>query len=148
MTRVRILGREDVSLEYELVTSETAREALSSYDRVESEVEIRNSVVYRTSSLGGALASLNDLDWYLTRYARFSEVLEPSVSTHEWISRSLARKLYEREVDPEDTTEYYLVRGVVDGELREPVYGKEEPPEYDLYDTDDVTVTRISEDEF
>jgi len=146
VTRVRVLGKDEYDLRGELLTSETSREALSTYDFLETRIE--NVVVVETATLGGALALLNDLDWYLTRYARASEVLEPSVSEDEWLSRRLAERIYEGKIDADDTDEFYVVRGVKDGELLQPLYSRGEPAEYDLAETDFVTVTRLDESEF
>lgn len=146
MTRVRILGKDEYDLRGELLTSETSREALSTYDFLETRIE--NAVVVETATLGGALALLNDLDWYLTRYARASEVLEPSVSEEEWLSRSLAESVYEGKVEVDETDDFYVVRGVRDGELLQPLYSRGEPAEYDLAETDFVIVTRLDESEF
>lgn len=146
VTRVRILGEEGIDLRGELLTSQTSREALSTYDFLETRIE--NAVVVETATLGGALALLNDLDWYLTRYARASEVLEPSVSETEWLSRRLAERVYEGKTDADETEEFYVVRGVQDGEVLQPLYSRGEPAEYDLAETDFVTVTRVDEEEF
>jgi hypothetical protein len=146
VTRVRVLGKDEYDLRGELLTSETSREALSTYDFLETRIE--NAVVVETATLGGALALLNDLDWYLTRYARASEVLEPSVSEEEWLSRRLAERVYEGKTDADDTDDFYVVRGVSDGELLQPLYSRGEPAEYDLAETDFVTVTRLDESEF
>jgi len=146
VTRVRVLGKDEYDLRGELLTSETSREALSTYDFLETRIE--NVVVVETATLGGALALLNDLDWYLTRYARASEVLEPSVSEDEWLSRRLAERIYEGKIEADDTDEFYVVRGVSDGELLQPLYSRREPAEYDLAETDFVTVTRLDESEF
>jgi hypothetical protein len=146
VTRVRILGDDGYDVRGELVSSETSREALSTYDFLDTPIE--NAVVVETATLGGALALLNDLDWYLTRYARAAEVLEPSVSDDEWLSRRLAERVYEDRIDADGTREFYVVRGVKDGELLDALYSRNEPAEYDLADTDFVTVTRIDETEF
>lgn len=146
MTRVRILGKDGYDLRGELLASETSREALATYDFLDTRIE--NALVVETATLGGALALLNDLDWYLTRYARAAEVLEPSVSDDEWLSRRLAERLYESRVEPEETREFYLVRGVKDGQVLQPLYSRSEPAEYDLADVDSVTVTRVDETEF
>jgi hypothetical protein len=146
VTRVRILGKDGYDLRGELLASETSREALATYDFLDTRIE--NALVVETATLGGALALLNDLDWYLTRYARAAEVLEPSVSDDEWLSRRLAERLYESRVEPEETREFYLVRGVKDGQVLQPLYSRSEPAEYDLADVDSVTVTRVDETEF
>ena len=146
VTRVRILGEEGVDIRGELLTSQTSREALSTYDFLETRIE--NAVLVETATLGGALALLNDIDWYLTRYARASEVLEPSVSETEWLSRRLAESMYEHGLEPDETDEFYVVRGVRDGDVLQPLYSRGEPAEYDLAETDFVTVTRVDEEEF
>lgn len=134
-----------MDIEYELVASETSREALSTYDRLDSPLD--NAVEVWTSSLGAALALMNDLDWYLRRYADWVAVLEPSVSEEEWLSRRLATQVYERDLPPEETEGYYAIHGVRDGELLEPMYVRSRS-EYDLHETDYVVVTRITEEEF
>mgnify|MGYP006926871266 CR=1 FL=1 len=146
MTRVRILGKDGYDIRGELLSSETSREALATYDLIDS--PIKNAVVVETATLGGALALLNDLDWYLTRYARASEVLEPSVSEDEWLSRRLAERVYESRIDADETAEFYVVRGVEDGEVLDPLYSRNQPAEYDLAEVDFVTTTRIDETEF
>jgi hypothetical protein len=65
MTRVCLVGKEDVELRYELVSRETAREALATYELTEP---YHNTVAVETVSLGGAVALLNDLNWYLVRF--------------------------------------------------------------------------------
>ena len=67
MTRVCLVGAKDVELRYELVSRETAREALATYDLREP---YENTVAVETVSLGSAVALLNDLNWYLVRFAR------------------------------------------------------------------------------
>jgi len=146
VTRVRILGKEGYDVRGELLSSETSRGALATYDFLDTRID--NAVVVETATIGGALALLNDLDWYLTRYARAAEVLEPSVSEDEWLSRKLASRLYQNRIDADDTREYYAVRGVKDGELLDTLYSRSEPAEYDLGDADFVTTTRIDEAEF
>jgi hypothetical protein len=146
VTRVRVLGKDGYDIRGELIASETSREALATYDLLDTRID--NAVAVETATLGGALALLNDLDWYLTRYARTAEVLEPSVSENEWLSRRLAERVYGDRVDVSETDEFYLVRGVRDGEPLDPLYSRNEPAEYDLGDTDFVTATRIDETEF
>jgi len=87
MTRVCLVGDDDVVLQYELLSRETAREALATYDLQEP---FDNSVALETMSLGAAVALLNDLNWYLIRFVETALVLEPSVSDEEWLSRDLA----------------------------------------------------------
>jgi len=146
VTRLRLLGKDEYELRAELLTSETARDALSTYELKEGRIE--NTVIVETATLGGALALLNDLDWYLTRYVRATEILEPSVSDEEWLSRRLAERIYTEGTPPEETDEFYIVRGVKDGEVLDPLYSRGSPAEYDLAETDFVTVTRVDGEEF
>lgn len=146
MTRVRFVGAEDVDLVSELRSSETSRRALSAYEFERTPVD--NAFEVETASMAAALALLNDLNWYVRRYCRWTEVLDPDVSEDEWLSRRLATRVYEREIDPGETREYLVVRGVSDGEPMEPLYARWEPPEYDLGDADVVLVTRVDESEF
>lgn len=148
MTRVRLVGKDDVDIEYELVSSETSRAALATYQLQGAPLE--NAVEVETASLGAALALLNDLNWYTVMYAERVEVLEPSVSEDEWLSRELATRIYEERIDPDETREYFAVRGVADGEVLEPLFTRDDPGEYDLHEgeVDEVLVTRLAEDEF
>jgi len=148
MTRVCLVGDADENLSYELLSRETAREALSTYEIREP---FANSVAVDTVSLGAAVALLNDLNWYLVRFVAEALVLEPSISDEEWISRGLAERVRDGEVPPEETDQRLKVFGVVDGELVEPMFVRRtqgEIPEYDLRDVDDTLVVRVSEAEF
>ncbi|MCY4729392.1 hypothetical protein KY092_02325 [Natronomonas gomsonensis] len=148
MTRVCLVGSEDVELRYELVSRETARNALATYDLREP---YRNTVALETVSLGAAVALLNDLNWYLVRFADESLVLEPSVSDEEWLSRDLAAAIRDNDVAAEDSERFLKVFGISDGELLEPMFVTRtghELPEYDLHEVDDTLVVRVSEDEF
>lgn len=149
MTRVCLLGSEDVELRFELLSRETAREALSTYDLREP---YRNTVAVETISLGAAVALLNDLNWYLVRFAEDAFVLEPSVSENEWLSRDLAEAVRDGDVDPEETDQYLKVYGLTEeGELVEPMYltrRKGELPDYDLRDVPDTEIVRVTESEF
>ncbi|GCF16201.1 hypothetical protein Harman_41360 [Haloarcula mannanilytica] len=77
MTQVCLVGSEDVNLRYELLSRETARNALVTYDLREP---FENTVQVQTVSLGAAVALLNDLNWYLVRFADAAFVKEPSIS--------------------------------------------------------------------
>jgi hypothetical protein len=148
MTRVCLVGSEDVELRYELVSRETARNALATYDLREP---YRNTVALETVSLGAAVALLNDLNWYLVRFADESLVLEPSVSDEEWLSRDLAAAIRDNDVAADDSERFLKVFGVSDGELLEPMFVTRtghELPEYDLHEVDDTLVVRVTEDEF
>lgn len=119
MTRVCLLGADDVELRYELVSHETASEALSTYELTEP---YQNAVALDTVSLGAAVSVLNDLNWYLVRFAADALVLEPSVSEREWFSRNLAEAIREDRVAPADSDRFLKIYGVVtpDDESSEP----------------------------
>jgi hypothetical protein len=148
MTRVCLVGKEDVELRYELVSRETAREALATYELKEP---YQNTVAVETVSLGGAVALLNDLNWYLVRFVDEALVLEPSVSDEEWLSRELAGAVRDNEINSEDTGRFLKVFGIREEELLEPMFVTRtghELPDYDLHEVDDTLVVRVTEDEF
>jgi hypothetical protein len=149
VTRVCLVGSEGVDLRGELVSRETAREALSTYSLAE---EYRNSLSVETISLGSAVALLNDLNWYLVRFTDDALVLEPSVSDEEWLSRDLAEAVRDGAINPDETGEYLKVYGLTeDRELVEPMYLSRrdgEIPAYDLRDVEDTVVVRVTESEF
>ena len=149
MTRVCLVGAEDVGLRGELLSRETAREALATYDLREP---YRNTVGVDTVSLGAAVALCNDLNWYLVRFADDAFVLEPSVSDTEWLSRELAEAVRDGTIAPEETDEYLKVYGLTDeSELVEPMFLTRrdgEIPDYDLRDVADTVVVRVTESEF
>ena len=148
MTRVCLLGDPDVELSYELLSRETARDALATY---EIEEPFENSVAVDTVSLGAAVSLLNDLDWYLVRFAEEALVLEPSVAEDEWLSRDLAREVRDGDVPPEEPDQRLKVFGLVDGRPVEPLFVRRrqgETPEYDLRDVDETVIVRVSESEF
>ncbi|MXR20082.1 DUF5804 family protein [Halobacterium bonnevillei] len=148
MTRVCIVGSDDVDLRLDLFGYETARRALATYD-VQSPFE--NTVAVDTVSLGAAVSLLNDLNWYLVRLADEAFVLEPSVSDDEWLSRDLASAVREGEVRAAETDARLKVYGLEDGELVEPMYVTRvqgERPDYDLREVDDTVVVRVTDDEF
>jgi hypothetical protein len=154
MTRVCLVGSEDVNLRYELVSRETAREALATYDLSEP---YENTVALETISLGSAVSLLNDLNWYLVRYADAAWVLEPSVSESEWLSRDLATAIRDDAVDPDESGRYLRMYGVLEDEesetrrLVEPMFvARTGPslPEYDLREVDDTLLVRVTEAEF
>jgi hypothetical protein len=109
MTRVCLVGTDDVNLQYELLSRETAREALSTYDIHEP---FENALGVETVSLGAAVALLNDLDWYLVRFVDEAMVLEPSIADDEWLSRDLATAVRDDEVTPEQTDRFLKVYGL------------------------------------
>lgn len=148
MTRVCIVGSDDVDLRTDLFGYETARRALATYD-VRAPYE--NTVAVDTVSLGAAVSLLNDLNWYLVRLAEEVFVLEPSVADDEWLSRDLAAEVRDGDVRAPETDARLKVYGVEDGRLVEPMYvtrvqGKR--PEYDLRDVEETVVVRVTEDEF
>ena len=174
MTRVCLIGSPEVNLRYELLSRETSREALATYDL---ERPFENSLAVRTVSVGGAVSLLNDLQWYIVRFVEEALVHEPSVSETEWLSRDLAEDLRNGEVEPEETGEYLKVYGLetpgidTDGDhdhdaeagggataqlrepprLVEPLYVRRtdgKVPEYDLRDVEETLVVRLTESEF
>ncbi|MFW5903553.1 MAG: DUF5804 family protein [Halolamina sp.] len=148
MTRVCLVGSADVDLRFELLSRETSREALATY---EIEQPFENTVAVETVSLGAAVALLNDLNWYLVRFADEALILEPSVSETEWLSRELATAVRNGDVDPDETDEFLEIYGVDEGRLVEPLYVRrtgDDHPEYDLRDVDETVVVRVDPDEF
>ncbi|WP_254529737.1 DUF5804 family protein [Natrinema gelatinilyticum] len=167
MTRVCLIGEDESSLQYELLSRETARDALSTYDL---ERPFENSLAVQTVSVGAAVSLLNDLNWYLTRFVDDALVQEPSVSTDEWLSRPLAQELRNGTVEPEATAEFCKIYGLerIDAELdssetdqsetAEPTHRLVEPlfvrrtggdlPEYDLRDVEKTLVVRLTETEY
>lgn len=165
MTRVCLIGKDGTDLEVELLASETARDALASYDLTEP---FENTVAIETISIGAAVSILNDLNWYLVRLVTDAIVLEPSVSGTEWLSRDLATAIRNEVVDPGETGTYLKVYGVdpadpIDEGDGEPVSEEGSPrltapmfaqrvdgtiPSYDLADVSDTLVVRVTENEF
>ena len=148
MTRVCLVGDDDVNLRYELLSRETSRAALSTYDLTEP---YENCVAADTVSLGSAVSLLNDLNWYLVRFSRDALVLEPSIHDEEWLSRSLAREVRDGAVDPDETGRLLKVYGVDDGRLVEPMYLARTGgalPTYDLRDVEETVRVRVTEREF
>lgn len=174
MTRVCLVGDEDYNLRYELLSRETSREALATYDLRRP---FENAIALRTVSVGAAVSLLNDLNWYLTRFVDEALVQEPSISDEEWLSRELARQLRNGAVEPAETAEFCKIYGLervaepddadgtepaADGSesptpttdprwrLVEPLYVRRtggELPEYDLRDVDRTMVVRLTEAE-
>ncbi|MEF8825402.1 MAG: DUF5804 family protein [Halapricum sp.] len=172
MTRVCLLGSEDVNLKYELLSHETSRDALATYDLREP---YDNAVALETVSLGAAVALLNDLNWYLVRFVDDVLVLEPSVSESEWLSREAATAVRDDELAPDETDRFLKIYGVEkpdydpgsDGSgsgtdddgpepdrqprLVEPMFVTRtgpELPEYDLRDVAETLIVRVTESEF
>ncbi|MFC3959945.1 DUF5804 family protein [Halovivax cerinus] len=109
MTRVCFVGDEDVTLQYELLSRETSREALSTYDLRRP---FENSIALDTVSLGAAMALCNDLQWYVVRFVDTILVRDPSVHETEWLSRPLARAMRNDEMEPAETGDYLKIYGV------------------------------------
>jgi hypothetical protein len=149
MTRVCLVGSDDVNLRYELVSRETARNALATYDLTEP---YANTVGLETISLGAAVSLLNDLNWYLVRFVDAALVLEPSVSETEWLSRKLAAAIRDDELSPEESGRFLKVYGVTEAnELVEPMFVArtgETLPDYDLREVDETVRVRVTEVEF
>lgn len=150
MTQVCIVGEGGTNLRYELLSRETARAALSTYDLREP---FANSIAVETVSLGAAVSLLNDLNWYLVRFAQLAMIREPSISREEWLSQELATAVRGEELPPEETDRFLRIYGVEDDRLVEPMYvtrsdESREIPDYDLRDVDETVVVRVSQAEF
>jgi len=165
MAQVCLLGEPDGSLRYELLSRETAREALATYDLREP---YENSLALETVSLGAAVSLLNDLNWYLVRFTRAALIQADSVSESEWLSRDLAAAIRDGDVDPAETGERLKVYGVdgsqglssanqnakrsgdiEEGRPVDPTFVEREgdwTPEREAYD--EVLVVRVTEAEF
>lgn len=148
MTRVCLVGDDDVELRFELVSRETSREALATYELAEP---FENSVALETVSLGAAVSLLNDLNWYLVRFVREALVFEPSVSDDEWLSRALGTEIRDEDIAHAESGRYLKVFGVDDGRLLDPMFVTRTGPElpsYDLHDVEKTLVVRVTESEF
>jgi hypothetical protein len=149
VTRVCLLGSEGTDVQYELLSRETAREALATYERF---APFENALAVDTVSLGAAVSLCNDLNWYLVRFVDLAVVREPSVSTTEWLSRPLATAIRDGDIDPEDTGDRLAVYGVDDGRVVEPMYVTRRPdgsvPSYDLRAVDGTMTVRVTGAEF
>ncbi|WP_299265012.1 DUF5804 family protein [Halorientalis sp.] len=109
MTQVCLVGDPDVNLRYELLSRETARHALATYDLREP---FENTVVVETVSLGAAVALLNDLNWYLVRFTRDAFLRDSSVSEAEWLSRDLAAAVRDDDLPTDETERFLKIYGV------------------------------------
>ncbi|MFW5949506.1 MAG: DUF5804 family protein [Halolamina sp.] len=146
MAQVCLLGEPGGTLRYDLLSRETARDALATYDLREP---FENSLAVETVSIGAAVSLLNDLNWYLVRFVDLALVQSDSVSETEWLSRDLATALRDGDVEPAETGDYLEVYGIEDGRPVEPTFVRREgewTPERDAYD--EVLVVRVTEDEF
>ncbi|WP_435076042.1 DUF5804 family protein [Halococcus sp. AFM35] len=137
MTQVCLVGG-DCDIRYELLSRETARRALSTYDLAEP---YTNTLVLTTVSLGAAVSLLNDLNWYLVRFASDALVREPSISDEEWLSRPLAEAVRDGRVTPDETGYAYKIYGIDGDSLTEPTFSTES-------DHEDGLVVRITEAAF
>lgn len=161
MTRVCLVGEAETNLQYELLSRETARDALAAYEITEP---FENTLAVETVSLGAAVSLLNDLDWYLIRFVADAFVREPSISGEEWLSRDLATAIRNDELEPADSGRFLRVYGIeepqregdsggeVGGQrLVEPMLVTRtgaEIPDYDLRDVERTLVVRVTESEF
>jgi hypothetical protein len=109
MTQVCFVGDPEVNLRYELLSRETARDALQTYDLG---TPFHNTLGVETVSLGAAVALVNDLNWYVVRFVDDVIVHEPSVSEAEWLSRDLATAVRDDELDPAASDRFLKVYGV------------------------------------
>lgn len=138
-----------MNVRYELLSRETSRAALSTY---EIRQPFANSLAVDTVSVGAAVSLCNDLNWYLVRFVDLVLVRDPSVSDDEWLSRRLAERVRDGAVRPEETMERLAVYGLEDGALVEPMYVTRRPdgtvPTYDLREVEETVVVRVSEEEF
>lgn len=148
MTRVCLIGDDDVDLRRELLDRDTSRDALAPY-ALASPWE--NTIAVTTVSVGAAVSLLNDLNWYLTRFVADAILFEPSVSDTEWFSRAVATAIRDQRVSHDETGSLLKIYGIEDGRLVEPMYAHragERLPTYDLREVADTLVVRITEDEF
>ncbi len=148
MATVCLVGETDVDLRRRLLTHETARAALATYDLTEP---FANAVAVETVSLGAAVSLLNDLNWYLVRYVAEALVRVPSVSETEWLSRQLATAVRNERIDPAESGRLLKVYGLEDGQLVEPMFVARtdgDIPTYDLRDVEETVVIRVTEAEF
>lgn len=153
MTKVGLIGKQTSVLPDDLLSYETARDALSSY---RMEEPYANTLVVETISLGAAVSLLNDLDWFLTRLIRDAIVLEPSVSDTEWLSRAIATQIRNSSLEPNESSEFLKIYGITtDADapltLVDPMFTRRidgSVPDYDLQEVTDTLVIRVTATEF
>lgn len=149
MASVCFVGEPGADPRESLLSFETARQALSTYELAQP---YTNALQLETVSLGAAVALLDDLTWYLRRTVDDAIVLEPSIDPSEWLSRELATDIRAERIDPGETAELVKVYGVDEGTLIEPMYAERRRdgsiPAYDLREVDSTLVVRVSERAF
>lgn len=148
VTTVCLVGEEGSDVRRELLSRETAREALATYQLT---APYANTVAVETVSLGAAVALCNDLDWYLRRFVSAAWIRDPSVHESEWLSRDLAAAIRNDRLTPAETGRLLKVYGVRENRLLDPMFlarTDDRLPEYDLHETDDTVVVRVTEAEF
>ncbi|WP_284013824.1 DUF5804 family protein [Halobaculum litoreum] len=149
MTTVCLVGDPEADLRFELLSRETAREALATYDL---RAPFENSLALDTVSLGAAVSLCNDLNWYLVRFVDEVLIREPSVDPDEWLSRDLATAVRNDAIRREETDRFLKVYGVAEGALVEPMYlarsDDADLPTYDLRDVDETVRVRVTRAEF
>ncbi|WP_058366667.1 DUF5804 family protein [Haloparvum sedimenti] len=149
MTTVCLVGDPEVTLQYELLSRETARDALATYDIAEP---FANSLAVETVSLGAAVSLLNDLNWYCARFVDEALVREPSVSREEWLSRDLATRIRDGAIRPAETDQRLKIYAVDEEDrLVDPVFAVREQgdsPTHQRADGGETVVVRVTEDEF
>ncbi|GAA0462448.1 DUF5804 family protein [Halococcus dombrowskii] len=140
VTQVCLVGG-DCDIRYELLSRETARRALSTYDLTEP---YTNTLSLSTVSLGAAVSLLNDLNWYLVRFASDALVRDPSISDTEWLSRPLAEAIRDGRLQPDETDDTYRIYPIEDGALAAPSFASGR----DAFDHENELVVRVTEDEY
>lgn len=148
MAQVCLVGNDDVNLRYELLSRETSREALLTYDLQEP---WENTLSLETVSIGAAVSLLNDLNWYLVRFTSDALVQSDSVSETEWLTRTLAAHIRDGDTAPAETGTYLKLYGIADGRLVDPMYVQRtagELPDYDLREVEETLPVRVSESEY
>jgi len=69
---------------------------------------------------------MNDLNWYLVRYADDTMVRDPSISDEEWLSRALAAAVRDDDIAPEDSDRFLKIYGIERPSTDEPSGGEHE----------------------
>ncbi|WP_330632177.1 DUF5804 family protein [Halocatena halophila] len=153
MTTVCLLGKPEYDLRTELLSRQTARRALSTYQLRQP---YENTIAIQTISLGAAVAFCNDLNWYLVRFTDDVLIREPSITDTEWLSKPLAIAIRENETDPDTIGPHLKVFGVEplqEGppKLVEPMYATMidgSVPEYDLRPVERTETVYVTQSEW